>query len=49
MATILGIDEAIKYMDGYSENVVHPYNLIRSAVVKEFITVDEINKDIINQ
>jgi hypothetical protein len=49
LATILGIDEAIKYMDGYSENVVHPYNLIRSAVVKEFITVDEINKDIINE
>ena len=49
LATILGIDEAINYMDGYSENVVHPYDLIRSAIVKEFITIDEINKEIINE
>jgi len=44
IASVIGIDEALRYAD--MDFAVSPFRLIRGAVVKGFITIDEINKDL---
>jgi hypothetical protein len=44
IVTVIGFDEAYKYFD--REYVVSPFYLIQSAVLRGFITIDEINKDL---
>ena len=46
IATIMGIDSAIRLKD--SDFVIHPFNLIQSAVRKGFIDVEQINKALID-
>jgi hypothetical protein len=44
IAQVIGIDEAIKYLN--MDFIISPFQLIKSAVFKGFITKDEINQNI---
>lgn len=44
VARLIGIDSAIYYLE--KDYVVNPYRLLQQAVLKEFITVDEIDKNL---
>jgi hypothetical protein len=44
IATIIGVDNALKYLN--IDYVVSPFRLIEAAVLKGFITIDEINQDV---
>jgi hypothetical protein len=44
IALIIGIDTALEYLN--KDFIVSPFQLIKSAVFKGFITVDEINQNI---
>lgn len=44
IASVIGIDETFKYLD--MDFAVSPLQLIRGAVIRGFISVDEINRDL---
>jgi hypothetical protein len=49
IATVLGIDKALKFMNDYDDSIIPPYSLLVSAVQKDLLLIEEINKDIINE
>ena len=44
IATIIGLDKAIKYLD--MDYVISPFKLIEASVSKGFITIDEIDENL---
>ena len=49
IASILGIDEAIKYLERYENYAITPYYLLTRAVYKDIISVDEIDENLLNE
>jgi hypothetical protein len=49
IANVLGIEKALKLMNDYDNSIIPPYSLIVSAVQKDLLSIEEINKDIINE
>jgi hypothetical protein len=49
IASVLGIDEAMKYLSRYENYAISPYDLLTRAVYKDFISVDEIDENLLNE
>ena len=49
IANVLGIEKALKFMNDYDDSIIPPYSLLVSAVQKDLLSIEEINKDIINE
>ena len=46
IATIIGVDKTLMYLD--YDYTVSPFKLIETAVLRGFITIDEINEEVWN-